>query len=388
MQIQKTKALEKLRELKSRKRVVAGGTSAGKTICILLILIDQAIRYRGQEISVVAETVPSLRRGALKDFLAILKGLNRYDESKFNRSTLKYTFSNGSFIEFFSADQPDRLRGARRTTLYINECNNVSFNAYNELQVRTSGDVWLDYNPTSTFWVDKEVIGTEDTDFITLTYKDNSTLPESIVKEIESAKEKAKTSTFWQNWWNVYGLGKVGRISGVCIPDWKTIDNIPEDARLLGYGLDFGYVDPNVLIGLYKYENSYIFDEMLYRSNMVLRDLSRFIADNNITEQIIADHAEPKSIEQLRRDGHPVFACTKGRDSVVYGINLINQNEIYVTRRSKNLIKELEGYVWAKDRDGNTIEKPTGAHPDAIDACRYILTDVLDNPNRGQYYIY
>ena len=121
----------------------------------------------------------------------------------------------------------------------------------------------------------------------------------------------------------------------------------------------------------------------------MLRDLSNFLRDNEITENVIADHAEPKSIETLRRDGHSnVYPCTKGRDSVSYGINLLNQNEIYVTKRSKNLIRELQGYVWAKDKDGNTIEKPSGEHPDCIDACRYILTDTLENKHRGEYFIY
>ena len=174
MQVKKTEALNKLRKLDKRIRIVRGGTSAGKTICILLILIDYAIKNKGREISVVSESIPHLRRGALKDFLSILKGLNRYKDSQYNKSTLKYTFTNGSYIEFFSTDQPDKLRGARRTDLYINECNNVPFDAYTQLAVRTSGTIWLDYNPSSLFWVDKELVNKEDTDYITLTYKDLS----------------------------------------------------------------------------------------------------------------------------------------------------------------------------------------------------------------------
>jgi len=388
MQVKKTQALTKLRKLKQRHRIVRGGTAGGKTICILLILIDYAIRNEGKEISVVSETIPHLRRGAFKDFCQILKGLNRYKDNQLNKSTLKYTFTNGSYIEFFSTDQPDRLRGARRTDLYVNECNNISFDSYQQLAVRTSGTIWLDYNPSSIFWVDKELVGKEDTDFITLTYKDNDSLPASIIKEIEKAKHKAKTSTYWANWWRVYGLGEIGSLEGVCIPDWKEIDTIPDDARLLGHGMDFGYTDPTTIISLYKWNESYIFDEVFYRSNTVLRDVSLFLRQNNITENIIADHAEPKSIETLRRDGHNIYPCTKGRDSVNFGINLINQNEIYITSRSKNLKRELQGYVWAKDRDGNTLSKPTGEHPDCIDACRYILTDQLENAHRGQYFVY
>ena len=389
MHVKTTIALKKLRVLDRRIRVVRGGTSAGKTICILLILIDYAIKNEGKEVSVVSESIPHLRRGALKDFLSILKGLNRYQENQFNRSTLKYTFTNGSYIEFFSTDQPDKLRGARRTDLYINECNNVPFNAYNQLAVRTSGNIWLDYNPSALFWVDKELIGQEDTNYITLTYKDNEVLPEAIVKEIEKAKDKGKTSTYWANWWRVYGLGETGNLEGACIPDWREIDNIPQESRLLAYGMDFGYsVDPTTLIALYKWNDAYIYDEVLYKKGMLNRDISRFLSQADIKENIVADSAEPKSIAELQGYGHNIHGVTKGRDSVVYGINLMNQNEIYITSRSKNLKRELGGYVWAKDKEGNQLQKPTGLHPDCIDAARYVLTDQLENPNKGEYYIY
>ena len=383
-----TTAIKKMLRLKKRKRIVQGGTSAGKTFGVLPILIDKAIREPLLEISVVSESIPHLRRGALKDFLKIMMMTNRYRDIQFNKSTLKYTFANGSYIEFFSVDQPDKLRGARRNILYINECNNVPFEAYNQLAIRTSGDIWLDYNPTNEFWVHREVLKDEDSELIVLTYKDNEALPQSIVKEIELAKVKGVDSEYWANWWQVYGLGQVGRLEGVCIPQWSEID-LPAEARLLCYGMDFGYsVDPTSLIALYKYNDAYIFDELIYQKGLLNSDISGIIKGNNITDIIYADSAEPKSIAELSSYGHMILPVTKGRDSVVYGINLINQNKIYVTSRSKNLIKELRSYIWMQDKEGNTLNKPIDAFNHAIDAARYAFTSQLENPHKGNYYIY
>lgn len=383
-----TTALKKLLRLKKRIKVVRGGTSASKTFSILPILIDRAIKTPNLEISVVSESIPHLRRGALKDFLKIMMALGRYNDNQFNKSTLKYTFGNGSYIEFFSVDQPDKLRGARRNVLYVNECNNVDFDSYYQLAIRTSGEIWLDYNPSSLFWVDREIINQEDVDFITLTYLDNEALPETIVKEIESAKVKALTSSYWANWWQVYGLGQTGSLEGVCIPDWQEI-NLPSEARLLCYGMDWGYSnDPTSLIAMYKYNDAYIFDELIYQKGLLNSDISDLLKTNGVNDIVYADSAEPKSIAELNSYGHNVLPVSKGRDSIVYGLNLINQNKVYVTSRSKNLINELRNYIWMTDKQGNKLNKPIDAYNHAIDAMRYAITSQLENPNKGNYYVY
>ena len=383
-----TTALKKLLRLKKRIKVVRGGTSASKTFSILPILIDRAIKTPNLEISVVSESIPHLRRGALKDFLKIMMALGRYNDNQFNKSTLKYTFGNGAYIEFFSVDQPDKLRGARRNVLYVNECNNVDFDSYYQLAIRTSGEIWLDYNPSAVFWVDREIINQEDVDFITLTYLDNEALPETIVKEIESAKVKAETSAYWANWWQVYGLGLMGSLEGVCIPDWQEI-NLPTEARLLCYGMDWGYSnDPTSLIAMYKYNDAYIFDELIYQKGLLNSDISDLLKTNGVQDIIYADSAEPKSIAELNSYGHNVLPVSKGRDSIVYGLNLINQNKVYVTSRSKNLINELRNYIWMTDKQGNKLNKPIDAYNHAIDAMRYAITSQLENPNKGTYYVY
>ena len=384
---QTTTAIRKLHALTKRKKVIQGGTSAGKTFGILPILIDRCIRTPYLETSVVSESIPHLRRGAMKDFLKIMIETGRYRDAHWNRSSLKYTFTNGSYIEFFSVEQPDKLRGARRNVLYCNEANNIPFEAYTQLAIRTSGDIWIDFNPTANFWAHKEVANQPDADFITLTYLDNEALPQTIVDDIEQAKEKAKTSEYWSNWWKVYGLGQIGSLEGVCIKEWQEI-KLPLEARLLCYGMDFGYSnDPTTLIALYKYNDAYIFDEVIYQKKLLNSDTSNLFKAHDINAIVYADSAEPKSIAELRTLGHKVLPCTKGKDSIVYGINLINQNKIYITSRSKNLIKELQSYTWMKDREGNTINKPIDAFNHCIDAARYAITSQLQTPNKGKYNI-
>ena len=266
----RTSAINKILSLKRRIKIIQGGTSAGKTFGILPVLIDKATKTAGLEISVVAESIPHLRRGALRDFEKIMKWTGRFFDDRFNKTLLKYEFANGSFIEFFSADDSSKLRGARRDILYINECNNVPFEAYNELAIRTKKEVYLDFNPANEFWVHKELKDEPDSDFIILTYKDNEALDESIVQQIEKNREKASTSAYWANWWKVYGEGQVGSLEGVVFNNWKQIDILPNEAKLIGIGLDFGYTnDPTAIIEVYNYNGTRIINELAYRTGML-----------------------------------------------------------------------------------------------------------------------
>jgi phage terminase large subunit len=382
----RTTAIRKILRLRNRIKIIQGGTSAGKTFGILPILISKAAKRPLMEISVVAESIPHLRRGALKDFLSMMKSGFRYVDKRFNKSLLRYDFDNGSYIEFFSADDSSKLRGARRDILYINECNNIEFEAYNELAIRTKREIYLDFNPANEFWVHTELKNEPDTDFVVLTYKDNEALDKGIVKEIEKNRLKGLTSSYWANWWNVYGLGEMGSLQGVVFSNWKQIDTIPTEARLLGYGVDFGYTaDPTSIIEVYNYNGQRILNEICYQTGLVNTEIAKKLQKNIIA---YADSAEPKSIEEIRRTGQLIKGVTKGLDSVNFGIQIMQSQEYLVTSQSTNLIKELRSYCWDKDKSGKQINKPIANYNHAIDAVRYHEMESLGKgKNFGKYFV-
>jgi phage terminase large subunit len=390
MSFVRTTAINKIGRMSSRKKIIQGGTSAGKTFGVLPILIDIALKYPNKEISVVAESIPHLRRGALKDFLKIMRLTLRFREEEYNKSLLRYEFANGSFIEFFSANEESKLRGARRNILYINEANLITFDSYYQLAIRTDEDIYLDFNPTQPFWVHEEVVPEEDSEIIVLTYRDNEALSETIVKDIEKAREKARKSSYWSNWWKVYGLGQIGSLQGVVFENWSQIKEVPKDAKLLGVGLDFGYTnDPTGIVSLYSYDGELIVDELLYRTGMRNSDLADFLKRSTPPGTlVIGDSAEPKSIDEIFDKGINIFGATKGKDSIQFSVQLLQDYRIRVTERSVNLIKELRGYIWETDRTGKKGQRPDTNCPDhLIDALRYIAVRTL-NQRDVDYSIY
>lgn len=382
MEIIPTTATAKIASLNNRIRIIQGGTSAGKTYAILQYLISYAYTYKNKLISVVSESVPHLRRGALRDFKNIAIDWHHWSEDRFNKSTLTFNFDNGSSIEFFSADQPDKLRGGRRDVLFINECNNIDFDSYQQLAIRTKDFIFLDFNPTNEFWADTELQHDKDATKIILTYKDNSALSQSIVQEIEKAKEKAKTSEYWANWWKVYGEGQRGTLEGVIFSNWRQIDKVPDSAILLGCGLDFGYSnDPTALVEVYEWNGKRVVNELLYKTGLLNTDIARFIPLN---VPVYADSAEPKSIEEIKRAGiKRIMPVTKGSDSINYGIQLMQGQDYLITKQSTNLIKELRGYCWDKDKTGKVINKPCGVDH-GLDGLRYHEMMTLTKQHKWQ----
>lgn len=369
----KTTALEKIVNLKKRLKIIQGGSSAGKTIAILLILIDRAQSERGKVFSVVSETMPHLKKGAIRDFLSIMEAHKYYNDDSWNKTDYIYKFETGTKIEFFSADSPDRVRGPRRDVLFINEANNTTFETFTQLAIRTNEDIYLDFNPVSEFWVHTDVIPKNPHDFIILTYKDNEALPQTIVNEIESRREN-------RFFWKVYGEGQLGEVEGKIYKDWDIIDEIPHAARLERYGLDFGYTnDPSSIIAIYRHNGGWILDEICYSTGMSNRMLGD-VLKNQSQALVIADSAEPKSIDEIKAMGLTILPAEKGPDSVRNGIQLVQGERISMTKRSVNLIREYRNYLWETDRDGKILNVPCHDFSHSMDATRYGLCSILKKP--------
>ena len=370
MAFQLTTATKKIASLSKKIRAVQGGTSASKTISILLYLIDKAQSDKKKTLtSVVAESTPHLKRGAIRDFKNIMQEHHYWKEDNWNATDSIYTFETTSQIEFFPADQPDKLRGARRDRLFINEANNVPLDAFDQLEVRTKEFVFIDWNPTNEFWFYTEILNKrEDVEHIILTYLDNEALSPEIVSSIESRRNR-------KSWFKVYGEGQLGEVEGKIYRDWTIIDEIPPEARLERRGLDYGYSnDPTAIVDVYKWNGAFIWDEVTYQKGLSNKQIADVLLnqDNN-TVLVIPDSAEPKSNDELTAYGVNVLPANKGKGSVNHGIRVVQSQRIFVTKRSVNIIREYRNYLWETDKDGKILNVPEGGWDHAMDAGRYAM---------------
>ena len=371
MLYQKTTATHKIMALNKRIRAVQGGSSASKTISILLYLIALSQSDKTKTLtSIVSESIPHLKRGALRDFKNIMQCHNYWKDSLWNATDSIYTFETGSQIEFFSTDNGDKLRGARRDRLFINEANNVTFEAFEQLEIRTKEFIYLDWNPSIEFWFYTEVKDKRnDVDHIILTYLDNEALDKQIVEALEQRKER-------KGWWQVYGLGQLGEVEGKIYKDWKIIDEIPHEARLERYGLDFGYSnDPTVVVACYYYNGGYILNEILYQKGLSNKQIADTILINE-KAMVVADSAEPKSIDEIISYGVNIQPAQKGAGSVSQGIQFVQGLKISITKRSVNLIRDYRNYMWKTDKQGKILNEPDHLFSDGMDATRYGLTSI------------
>ena len=366
-----TTATRRIFSLKKRIRAVAGGTSASKTISILIWIINycQSRENQNKIVTVVSESYPHLERGAMRDFENIMKDRGYWSDDKWNRTKHIYQFGTNQ-LEFTSIDTYEKAHGPRRDVLFMNECNNLAYLIVDQLIIRTREIIWMDWNPTNEFYFYTEMLPLrDDIDFITLTYLDNEALDPETIREIESHKSN-------KAWWQVYGLGQLGTLEGSIYRNWRIIDDIPQEARLERYGLDFGYSqDPTVIEAIYKYGEEFLIDEITYQKGLS----NKTIADIMNTKEralIIADSADPKSIDELCSYGLNVIGAVKGAGSVYQGIQYVQAQKIAVTKRSVKTIKAYRNYLFITDKNGKVLNDPDDTiheWSNPMDAIRYGL---------------
>jgi phage terminase large subunit len=371
--------------VKSNKKIVVeqGGTRSGKTYNILLFIIfHYCTNNTGKIITICRKTFPSLRATVLRDFLQILNHYQIYRDEFHNKSSSEYHLF-GNLIEFTSLDQSQKIRGRKRDLLFINEGNELYWEDWQQLIFRTQERIILDFNPSDEYhWIYDNVITREDCDFYKTTYLDNPFLEDIIKQEIERLKETD------DQYWQIYGLGE--RATSInTIFKYIEVNKIPENAKLIAYGMDFGYSnDPTTLVSVYSFEYNLFIKEHLYRTQMTTQDINIFLKEQSLlSNPIYADSAEPRLIAELRRMGHNIFPSLKGKDSVNAGIDLLKRYKLHITSDSHNAIQEFRNYKWKEDRSGKLINVPEDKHNHIIDPCRYATYSILSRPNFGKYAI-
>jgi len=393
--------------MRARIRIIQGGTSAGKTYAVIPILIDRALKKK-LVITIVAETIPAVRNGALRIFREIMEDTNRWEERRYVGNPMEYRFANGSVIQFMAFDTIGKAKAAgKRDILFLNEMNHVPFLIADALMIR-SKETYGDFNPDNEFYAHTEILPQKNAEFLLLTYLDNEGLSKETLEDLLIKREKAFhnpelkpgtakgelqhsdniKNTYWANWWKVYGLGEIGSLQGVVFENWKQCKELPEGAKLLGYGMDFGFTnDPTALVAVYQYDGKYYLDELIYETGLTNPKIADRAKAKDVRNSVFiyADSAEPKSIQELKDLGLRIQGADKGADSIDFGIQKMQDAFFYVTERSTNLIKEFRSYLWATDKKtGEKLNVPIGAWNHAIDAIRYFF--LTFGKFSGQYF--
>jgi phage terminase large subunit len=357
-----------------------GGTSSGKTYSILQNLFLNAIEDHNQVITVVGQDIPNLKVGALRDAQTIVENSEILQSfiSDYNKSDRIYYFVNGSIMEFKSYDDAQDAKSGKRDYLFVNEANGITKDIFDELYIRTKRKTYLDYNPNTEFWVHYELIGKPNVELIISDHRHNPFLDDKIHEKIEAIDD--------HELWKVYARGLTGKLEGVIFRDYNVISNVSTDAKLIGYGLDFGFTnDPSALIAVYSQSGELVLDELIYEKGLLNVKISDRMRELSVSGRVIADSAEPKSIAELQGYGWNVEPASKGKDSIKQSINILKRYKLNVTQRSHNLKNELNNYKWKQNRDGKLENEPVDFLNHSIDAVRYVCLNVLNNVTEGKY---
>jgi phage terminase large subunit len=354
-----------------------GGSSSGKTYSILQVLFTKAIQSP-IVITVVGESIPNLKAGALRDALDIYNNSEvlRSKIADYNRTDRIFQFANGSVMEFKSYETAQGAKSGKRDYLFINEAQGITYDIFNELYMRTRKQVYIDYNPNAEFWVHENLIGTDGVKLFISDHRHNPFVAQKIRDKIEGLRFKD------MELFKVYARGMTGKIEGLVFRNFDIVDNIPLGAELLGIGMDFGFTnDPTTVIKVFRHNSEIYIDELLYRTGLTNSDIANELTRLGVTRAmpIVADSAEPKSIEDLTRAGFNIQGANKGPDSIRNSIDTLKQFKINITRTSTYTIKEFRSYKWI---DGKNI--PVDFNNHTIDAIRYVALNKI-NKGSGRY---
>ena len=379
--IDTTNVFHKAYKSDTRITCLQGGTRSSKTYSLCQLFIVKALNETGKVFTICRKTLPALKGTAYRDVLELLKELGLYTEENHNKSELSYAL-NGNLIEFISVDQPQKIRGRKRDYLWLNEANEFTYEDYQQLILRTTDKVYLDYNPSDPYsWIYDKVITRDDCTFIKSTYKANPFLDKDTIAEIERLKD------IDPDYWRVYGLGEIGSIQTMIFRNFQLVDEV--QGRLVGYGLDFGFTNsPTALVAIYISDDNLYIKEMLYEKRLTNTDLANKLKEFRIDRQseIIGDSAEPKSIEEIYRQGFNIKPAKKGA-GIHLGIDIMRRYKLHITKDSLNAIKEFRGYKWATDKNGDVLNVPVKVNDHLIDATRYLCLNKLSINHSGKYYI-
>lgn len=365
-EIKTTRVFQDLLDSQKRINVFQGSSRASKTFNILIYFVYKLLNEDNKILSVVRKTLPALKGSVLRDLKEVLILFDVYDPNAWHQADGYYQLGT-NIIEWFSIDDETKVRGRKRDYLFINEATEVSHDEYIQLILRTSGMIVMDLNPSLwQSWI-YELDGRDDVDYHVITYKDNPFLPDTQIQEIEKLKERDP------NLWRIFGLGLKGMPTKMVFTHQQMYYDLPPQAKLLGYGIDWGYSDPSTLVAVYKSDEGIYVEEKLYLKNITIPDFIYKIKDLglNLNDDYICDSANPQAIEELRRNH--INAKPVKKNSILHGIDLIKRNNFYVNVNSNNLLTELQSYIWKIDKNNKNLDEPVDSNNHLIDGIRYVL---------------
>lgn len=397
-----TTSIDKIRAMTARKKIIQGSTSAGKTYGIIPVLIDRAAKNKRIKITIVAETITSVRDGCADIFKAVMKDTGRWIEEHWIGNPMEYTFSNGSKIQFKSFDTKGKAKAAgKRDILFINEGNHIKYGIADMLMSR-SNEIFIDFNADEEFWAHTEVLKEPNSEFLSLTYLDNEALPEQLLEELMIKRNKAFhnpklprvelfnkeniKSDYWANWWRVYGLGEIGSYSERTIYSFSVCDKIPEDAIQIPCGMDFGSSpDPTVLMDIFYKDGELWVDEVFIENNLEpekIQGSERISIVDKMNEikfpknrLIVGDSSGATELKDLAKHGYNVRGVKKGPGSKYLGMKRLRTFHVNITKRSTTTIEGFRTWLFNVDDNDKVIPEPPKEHePDTVVCVRYVAT--------------